>query len=68
MMVMMRYLLVAGVLLIVVMAGSRTPEPTCNTPPIQLNDLPVSIHETQYFNLDNIFTGYNMHYEIENMP
>jgi hypothetical protein len=48
--------------------SSKAPVPTCNSPKIALQDLPISLHETQHFNLDDIFSGYNLNITIPSKP
>ena len=43
---------------------SPEPLPTCTTPKIQLNMLPVSLNEIQTFNLNNLFTGFNLDFNL----
>ena len=56
----MKYLLVT-VLLVTLGAGlSPEPIPTCSTPKIELRNLPVSLNEIQTFNVNDLFTGFNL--------
>ena len=41
---------------------SPEPLPTCTTPKIQLNKLPVSVNELQTYDLNNLFTGFNLQF------
>lgn len=61
----MKYLFV--VLLVLVWTASCVspePVPTCTTPKIQLNELPISVNEVQTFDLNNIFTGFNLDFNL----
>ena len=57
-------------LAIVVLAYSISPEPvpTCSTPHITLKDFPISLQETQSFNANDIFRGYNLNYSLIGAP
>jgi len=47
---------------------SRAPSPICNAPRTGFIDLPISLLETQTFNLDDMFSGYNLAFSIPNKP
>lgn len=50
--------------IVTIAAASKTPVPTCNSPKIALQDLPISLQETQTFNMDDFFSGYNLNITI----
>jgi len=50
----------------IVALSSRAPVPTCNSPREGYIDLPISLQETQSFNLDDMFSGYNLAFSIPN--
>ncbi len=56
------------VLLLTVVLTSKVPEPTCSTPSINLQDLPISLQETQHFRMDDLFSGYNLNITIPSQP
>ena len=60
----MKYLLVAVLLLTLGTALSPEPIPSCSVPKIQLKDLPVSVNEIQSFNVNDLFTGFNLDFEL----
>lgn len=60
----MKYLLVAVLLLVAAAGLSPEPIPSCSTPNIVLQDLPVSLNEIQSFNVNDIFTGFNLDFEL----
>lgn len=47
---------------------SNVPAPTCSSPHYGYKDLPISLQESQTFNLDDIFSGYNLSFSISNKP
>lgn len=57
-----------AVLITVGLAISKAPVPTCNSPRVNLQDLPISIQETQSFNMNDFFSGYNLNLTIPNKP
>lgn len=61
----MKYLfVVVGLLLCTASCLSPEPVPTCTTPKVQLSQLPVSLNEIQTFNLNNLFTGFNLDFNV----
>lgn len=46
--------------------ASKVPVPTCNSPRISFNDFPISLQETQSFNMNEYFSGYNLNITIPN--
>ena len=52
----------------VTVMGSKVPIPVCNAPRVALNDLPISLDETQTFNMNDIFSGYNVRLSIDQKP
>lgn len=64
---MVKYLSLVLLLLVGVLA-SKAPYPTCSSPKVQLNDLPISLYETQTFHLNEIFHGYNLDFSIPTKP
>ena len=60
----MKYLFAIFLLLVVTFALSPEPVPTCNGPKFEPNDIPVSLHETQSYNLDDYFTGFNLEFNV----
>lgn len=61
----MKYLFVVLSLLLWAGIGySPEPLPTCTTPKIQLSSLPVSLNEIQSINLNNLFTGFNLDFNL----
>jgi hypothetical protein len=48
--------------------GSKVPVPVCNAPRVSLNDLPISLDEIQTFNMNDIFSGYNIRLSIDKKP
>lgn len=61
-------LLGLALLLTVVSPASKAPVPTCNSPKINLLDFPISLHETQTYNMNDIFSGYNLNLTIPTKP
>jgi len=61
------WLLLAAVLLSLA-AASRVPVPSCSSPKINLQDFPISLQETQSFDMNDIFSGYNLNITIPNRP
>lgn len=51
-------------LLLTLSAASKVPVPTCSSPKTPLLDLPISINEVQSWNLNDIFSGYNLNITI----
>jgi hypothetical protein len=51
-------LLVIGLLAIAM--ASKIPLPTCNAPKLALSSLPITLDETQTYNMNDIFSGYNL--------
>lgn len=60
-------MLVLMVLMTMVLA-SKVPVPSCNAPRINLQDLPISLQETQTYRMDDLFTGYNLNFSIPSKP
>ena len=60
----MRYLLLAVCLLISVSCYSPEPIPTCTWPSVQLKDVPISLKETQSYDMDNFFKGFNLKFNL----
>ena len=60
--------LVLAICLLATVHASKVPLPSCNSPKIALQDWPISLHETQQFNLDNFFSGYNLNLTIPSKP
>lgn len=58
-------LLVLAAVLCAVLA-SKVPIPTCNSPKVTFNDFPISLQETQSFNMNDYFSGYNLKITIPN--
>jgi hypothetical protein len=48
--------------------ASKVPVPTCNAPRISEVYLPISLQETQTFNMDDFFGGYNLNFDIVSKP
>lgn len=46
--------------LAVLATGSKVPVPSCNSPKFVMNELPITITETQTYNMNDIFNGYNI--------
>jgi hypothetical protein len=63
-----RTLLLLVTILLTTALASKVPIPTCNSPRIQLSDLPISLQETQTFNMNDIFSGYNLNITIPTKP
>jgi hypothetical protein len=61
------FLLLAALLLSLA-AASVAPVPTCNSPRTALQDLPISLRETQSFDLNDFFSGYNLNFSIPTKP
>jgi len=62
-------MLVLGLLLLASLAAaSKAPVPTCNAPDVTLGQFPISLHETQTYNMNDIFTGYNLNMSIPVKP
>lgn len=63
---MIRYLLLAAALLL---ACSQTTDikPTCNTP-YTLSYIPISIQETEVFDMDDYISGFNLQLEMQDQP
>jgi hypothetical protein len=55
-------------LLLSLATASKAPIPSCNSPRIALQDFPISIQETQSFDMNDIFTGYNLNITIPSRP
>lgn len=60
----MKYLFAIFLLVGIGLALSPEPIPTCNGPRFEPNDIPVSLHETQTYNLDDYFTGFNLEFNL----
>lgn len=43
---------------------SPQPVPTCNPPSVTLKDVPITLHETQLYNVNDFFTGFNLQYNL----
>jgi hypothetical protein len=56
--------------LLLAFASSLSPEPlaVCTSPTAEFNDFPISLQETQSFNPNEMFRGYNLRYELLNPP
>jgi hypothetical protein len=54
--------------LLSVAAASKVPVPSCNSPKINLQDYPISLQEVQSFNMNDVFSGYNLNISIPNRP
>lgn len=64
-------LLVIGFLTIglsVTVSASRTPLPSCNAPRLAETTLPITLDETQTYNMNDLFSGYNLRLTIESKP
>lgn len=61
-------LLLLLALLALLASASKVPVPTCNAPRISELYLPISLQETQTFNMDEFFGGYNLNYDIVSKP
>lgn len=48
--------------------ASVAPVPSCSSPRIALQDLPISLRETQSFDLNDFFSGYNLNFSIPTKP
>jgi hypothetical protein len=59
-------LLIIG--LSVAVVGSKVPIPVCNAPKVGLNNLPITLDETQTYNMNDIFSGYNIKLSIQSKP
>ena len=63
----MKYLFVALITLILattLLAYSPEPIPICQQPSVNLKDLPISLMETQTFNLNELFYGFNLEFNL----
>lgn len=60
--------LILAALLLSLAAASVAPVPTCNSPRIALQDLPISLRETQSFDLNDFFSGYNLNFSVITKP
>lgn len=61
----MKYLLVTLLLLISpALCYSPEPLPLCQQPTVLLKDLPISLFETQAFNMNEMFYGFNLEYNV----
>ena len=60
----MKYLFVICSVLVLALALSPEPIPTCNGPKFQLKDIPVSLGETLSYNIDDYFTGFNLEFNL----
>jgi len=59
----MKYLLATLLLLLLpslTLCYSPEPLPFCQQPSVLLKDLPISLHETQAFNMNELFYGFNL--------
>lgn len=56
------------VALISMTLASKVPVPSCNAPRINLQDLPISLQETQTYRMDDLFSGYNLNFSIPSKP
>jgi len=59
-------LLLLALLSVQILSISRAPIATCNSPRQGMIELPISLQETQSFNLDDMFSGYNLAFSIPN--
>jgi len=64
----MRQIFLLSILIVIVFSISPEPVPTCSKPDITLKDLPISPFEVQSFNLNDIFKGYNLNYQLIGNP
>lgn len=64
----MRLLLLLSLIVVMVLGLSPEPVPTCSKPDILLKDLPISPFEVQSFNMNDIFKGYNLNYQLIGQP
>lgn len=55
-------------LIVIAIAISPEPVPTCSRPHVVLKDLPISPNEIQSFNMNDIFKGYNLNYQLIGAP
>ena len=60
----MKYLLLCILLIGTALTISPEPAPTCSPPSFNLQELPITVGETQTFNMDDFFTGFNMQYDL----
>ncbi len=63
----MKYLLAALVTLLLastLLAYSPEPIPICQQPSVNLKDLPISLFETQTFNMNDFFYGLNLEFNL----
>jgi hypothetical protein len=49
-------------------SASKQPIPTCNSPKVNLQNFPISLQETQDYNMNDFFSGYNLNITILNKP
>jgi hypothetical protein len=55
-------------LLFSLISASKVPVPTCTSPKVALQDFPISLHETQSFDMNDVFSGYNLNITIPTKP
>ena len=60
----MKYLFVGIVLVWAAMALSPEPAPTCSPPTVFFKEFPITLNEIQTFNVDDLFTGFNLQYNL----
>jgi len=64
----MRHIFLLSLLIVIAFSISPEPLPTCSKPHITLKDLPISPFEVQSFNMNDIFKGYNLNYQLFGQP
>jgi hypothetical protein len=52
----------------IMLKASQLPFPTCNSPNLAPSDVPIALDESQFFNMDDIFSGYNLKFSVKNGP
>jgi hypothetical protein len=52
----------------ITVSASRTPLPSCNAPLLAETTLPITLDETQTYNMNDLFSGYNLRLTIESKP
>lgn len=60
----MKYLFVVLLLVGLTICLSPEPIPSCTAPRFIPNEIPISLHEVQTFNLDDYFTGFNLEFNL----
>jgi hypothetical protein len=56
------------ILLLSTTLSSKVPEPSCNSLKGKLFDIPISLYETQNYNMNDYFSGYNLNITIPKKP